>query len=164
MRVLLVAHAATRDGVLPDAARSRVAELGRMLPRARAAFSSPAQAARETATVLGLDAVPTDALGDRYDGEPVGALHARVAAWLAGQQPAVGTRTAVTHPDVVRAAVVLALGAPAASTSLIDVPPLAVTELTPRDGRWRLAHVNWEPALFHVPHRRSRRRAADGSA
>jgi broad specificity phosphatase PhoE len=154
VRVLLVAHAATRDGVLPAAARSRVAELGRLLPRARAAFSSPAQAARETAAALGLAVTLDDALADP----------ARVSEWLAGQQLAEGTRTAVTHPDVIRAAVVLALGAPAASSSLIDVPPLAVTELTPRDGRWRLAHVNWEPALFHVPHRRARRRAGDGSA
>ena len=164
MRVLLVAHAATRDGVLPAAARARVAELGRLLPRARSAFSSPAPAARETAVALGLAAHVADALADLADGESVPALHDRVGDWLSSQLGAKGTRTAVTHPSVVRAAVVLALDAPRASSSAIDVPPLAVTELTPRDGRWRLAHVNWEPALFHVPHRRARRRAADRSA
>ena len=69
MRVLLVAHAATRDGVLPAAARARVAELGRLLPRARSAFSSPAPAARETAVALGLAAHVADALADLADGE-----------------------------------------------------------------------------------------------
>jgi broad specificity phosphatase PhoE len=134
VRVLLVAHAATPHGVLPVAARPRVAELGRMLPKSRAAFTSPSQAARQTAAALGLHALVADALADQRDDESVAAFHARVGAWLESQQDTEGTRTAVTHRAVVRAAIVLALGAPPAASLSIDVPPLAVTDLMPRDG------------------------------
>jgi hypothetical protein len=45
---------------------------------------------------------------------------------------------AVVEPDVVRAAVVCALAAPAGVLWRVDVPPLTVTELSGRSGRWNL--------------------------
>lgn len=44
----------------------------------------------------------------------------------------------VAEPDVVRAAVLCALGAPAAGLWRVDVAPLTATELTGRVGRWNL--------------------------
>ena len=171
MRLLLVVHAAMPEpgtaaagGDLPVAAAARVAALGRMLPRPRAAFTSPAPAARQTAAALGLDAAVEAALADRGAGEAEDDLLGRVDAWLEVQREAEGTRAAVTHAAVVRAAIAAALGIPPDAAGRIDVAPLAVTDLIRQAGRWRLAHVNWEPALIHVPQRRARRRPASGHA
>jgi broad specificity phosphatase PhoE len=61
----------------------------------------------------------------------------RVAAWLDDPQEGRASRLlGVTHPAVIRAAVVHALGAPARSSWRIDVPPLSVTELRGRPGSW----------------------------
>jgi broad specificity phosphatase PhoE len=160
VRLLLIAHAAivgTGDGDLTPAARARAAALGRALPRPRVAFCSPARCAGETAAALGLAATPAAALADRRD-EPVEALMARTAAWLAARADDHGTVAAITHVAVIRAAVLVALGGTAASFAAIDVAPCSVTELGRRDGSWRLARVNWEPALLHIPQRRGRRR------
>jgi len=104
------------------------------------------------------DAVP-------HGGEPLTALLARVAGWLAEVDvvakpagsagaggsaaagvsvagagsaggPAVGHTVAVTHAAVVRAAVVVTLGAPAAGFWRIDVAPLTATVLRGGPGRW----------------------------
>ncbi len=45
---------------------------------------------------------------------------------------------AVAEPAVVRAAIVHALGLPPALFWRLDVPPLTLTELTGRSGRWNL--------------------------
>nr|BFE80044.1 hypothetical protein GCM10020093_026450 [Planobispora longispora] len=58
--------------------------------------------------------------------------------WLSAAGP--GRTVAVTHPAVVRAAVVHALGAPARSFWRVDVAPLARVSLTGRGGRWRLSY------------------------
>jgi broad specificity phosphatase PhoE len=49
---------------------------------------------------------------------------------------------AVTHAEVVKAAVVHALGAPLAAFWRIDSSPLALTELHAHDGRWTLVRLN----------------------
>ncbi len=74
-------------------------------------------------------------------GESVGDVCARVARWLdatatagAGDGPVV----AVVEPEIVRAAVVHALGAPASAYWRCDVAPLTVTELSGRGGRWNV--------------------------
>jgi broad specificity phosphatase PhoE len=72
-----------------------------------------------------------------HGGEPLTDLLARVAEWLTAA-PAEGLIVAVTHPAVVRAAVVGALGAPATAFWRIDLAPLTATELRGRPGRWTL--------------------------
>jgi broad specificity phosphatase PhoE len=76
-------------------------------------------------------------------GESRTELSARVARFLerAGELP--GTVVAITHASVVRAAVVLALGAPPQAFWRVDVAPASVTELRPRDAGWLLARLNW---------------------
>ncbi|MFI0259015.1 histidine phosphatase family protein [Streptomyces sp. NPDC017056] len=73
-----------------------------------------------------------------HGGETLTRLLGRVADWLAGLAAEGGRVVAVVEPDVVRAAVVGALGAPPSSFWRVDVPPLTVTELSGRDGRWNV--------------------------
>ena len=167
MRLLLISHAAVGGGrageaaavALTDGARARAAEVGRLLPRPRVAFTSPAVAAVQTAQALGL---PTSVAPELRDHDPdrdsPDALIERVGGWLVARQLDGGTSAAITHVAVVRAAVVFALGAPAGRAASIDVASCSVTELSFREDRWHVAHVNWEPALLHIPHRRGRRR------
>lgn len=86
----------------------------------------------------------TDPEACPHGGESLSALLARVGGWLDGQAALDGRGIAVTHSGVVRAAVVHALGAPAAAFWRVDVSPLALTELHAHDGRWTLARVNAE--------------------
>ncbi|MET8253581.1 histidine phosphatase family protein [Micromonospora sp. NPDC005197] len=73
-----------------------------------------------------------------HGGESVAALRERVGRWL-DQQRGLGRRvTAVTHPLVIRVAVVHALGLPLATYRQLDVEPLAVVRLTGQGPRWRL--------------------------
>jgi broad specificity phosphatase PhoE len=77
-----------------------------------------------------------------HGGETLAALLQRVAAWLDGQAALDGRAIAVSHAGVVKAAVVHALGAPAAAFWRVDVAPLGLTELHAHDGRWTVARVN----------------------
>ncbi|MZD04865.1 histidine phosphatase family protein [Streptomyces sp. SID5785] len=71
-------------------------------------------------------------------GEPVAAVCARVAGWLDAPEADPARVVAVVEPEVVRAAVVHALGAPASAFWRCDVAPLTVTELSGRAGRWNV--------------------------
>jgi broad specificity phosphatase PhoE len=73
-----------------------------------------------------------------HGGESVARLCARTGEWLAELAHTPGRVLAVVEPDVVRAAVVCALAAPAGVLWRVDVPPLTVTELSGRSGRWNL--------------------------
>ncbi|GGW12565.1 phosphoglycerate mutase [Streptomyces capoamus] len=73
-----------------------------------------------------------------HGGESVLDLCARIGRWLDGTRSAEGRTLAVVEPEVVRAAVVGALGLSAALFWRLDVPPLTVTELSGRAGRWNL--------------------------
>jgi broad specificity phosphatase PhoE len=74
-----------------------------------------------------------------HGGEPVLAVIARVAAWLRSRDDAAGGRiVAITHPAVVRAAVVHVLGTPPEAFWKIDAEPLSHIGLTGHGGRWRL--------------------------
>ncbi len=65
-------------------------------------------------------------------------LLGRVSGWLSAAAP--GRTVAVTHPAIVRAAVVHVLDAPTRSFWRVDAAPLARVTLTGRAGRWRLGH------------------------
>ncbi|MFI8824354.1 histidine phosphatase family protein [Streptomyces sp. NPDC053431] len=71
-----------------------------------------------------------------HGGESLRELRARVAAWMDALEP--GTVLAFTEPDVVRAAVAHALGAPEAVFWRLDVRPLERVELSGRSGRWNV--------------------------
>src|SRR5262249_60323506 len=60
-----------------------------------------------------------------HGGESVVDLIDRVAAWLDGLQAMPGRAIAVTHPAVIRSAVVVALEAPPRSFWRIDIGPLS---------------------------------------
>ena len=71
-------------------------------------------------------------------GEPLTGVIKRVGDWLeaAAERPA--RVIAVTHPAVIRAAIVHTLKSPADSFWRIDVSPLAVVEVRGQPGRWSL--------------------------
>jgi broad specificity phosphatase PhoE len=73
-----------------------------------------------------------------HGGESVQGLCARVAHWLEGLTGTDGHMTAVVEPEIVRAAVVHTTGTPVGAFWRLDVPPLTVTELSGRSGRWNL--------------------------
>ncbi|MFE1378632.1 histidine phosphatase family protein [Streptomyces sp. NPDC058740] len=71
-----------------------------------------------------------------HGGESLGELRARVAAWLDALEP--GAVRAFAEPDVIRAAVGHALGAPDSAFWRLDVRPLYAVELSGRAGRWNV--------------------------
>ncbi|MCG7203474.1 histidine phosphatase family protein [Streptomyces arenae] len=73
-----------------------------------------------------------------HGGESVREFRARVVAWLETTGRTAGRTVAVVEPEVVRAVVVHALGAPEGAFWRVDVPPLAATEVTGGPGRWNL--------------------------
>ncbi|MCV7193796.1 histidine phosphatase family protein [Mycolicibacterium brumae] len=78
----------------------------------------------------------TDPDAAPHGGESLTELIARVGGWLETLGP--GRTVAVTHPAVIRAAVVNALGAPATAFWRIDVRPAGVTQLHRRPAGWTL--------------------------
>jgi broad specificity phosphatase PhoE len=80
-----------------------------------------------------------------HGGERLVDVLERGARWLA-DVAVEGTLVAVTHAAIVRACLLAALGAPPRAFWALDVAPLGVTELRHRDGRWRIARVNWQVA------------------
>jgi broad specificity phosphatase PhoE len=79
----------------------------------------------------------TDTDAAPHGGESIANLLARIERWLAGQQGS-GHTLAVTHPAVIRSAVVLTLQAPAQSFWRIDIPPVSITDLRWNGGFWNL--------------------------
>ena len=74
-----------------------------------------------------------------HGGESIGAVVERVTGWLGLLAAAGDDRVvAVTHPAVVRSAVLHALDAPIASFWALDVVPLATVRLHASGGRWRV--------------------------
>lgn len=73
-----------------------------------------------------------------HGGESVVAVLERIRVWLDARRGERGHGLAVTHSAVIRAAVVLAIGAPPQSFWRIDVQPLSRTELRPHGNRWTL--------------------------
>ncbi|MGA5319555.1 histidine phosphatase family protein [Streptomyces seoulensis] len=138
------------------------------LPQAARVVLSPGARCRDTAKALGLRGTETSALapldtgrwrghtlaeigkteGETLShwladpeypapgGESVRDVCARVGRWL--ESVPEGRTVAVVEPEVVRAAVVHALGLPAGAFWRLDVAPLTATELSGRCGRWNL--------------------------
>ena len=77
-----------------------------------------------------------------HGGESVAFLIERTGAWLSRELTRRGATLAVTHPSIIRAALVSALGANPASFWRIDVAPLSVVRLSGRDGRWNLVSLS----------------------
>jgi broad specificity phosphatase PhoE len=80
-----------------------------------------------------------------HGGESLAMLATRVARWLDAQAEGDGRIVAITHGEVVKAAVVHALGAPLLAFWRIDASPLAFTELHAHGGRWTVARLNCRP-------------------
>ncbi|MEU1590395.1 histidine phosphatase family protein [Micromonospora sp. NPDC005710] len=71
-------------------------------------------------------------------GESVTTVRDRVGSWLDGHCGAGRRIVAITHPLVIRVAVVHALGLPTAVYRQVDVEPLAIVRLTGQGTRWHL--------------------------
>jgi broad specificity phosphatase PhoE len=150
-----------------DARGHRMVTSATMTRRFDGVFRGPEQRCASTASGLGLDAVPDPALADLnlgewrgrtltdlepepglavwltdptaapHGGESLSALADRVDSWLAGL-PAQAHLAAVTHPAVVRTAVLRTLGAPLTAFWRLDSAPLTQTWLTRHNGRWQV--------------------------
>jgi len=89
----------------------------------------------------GMAAWTTDPRCTPHGGESVEDLITRVGTWLDGEREDGGRIIAVTHPAVIRAAVVAAIGAPATSFWRIDIAPLARIDLRSDNRRWVLREI-----------------------
>lgn len=154
-----------RDERVSDRGRRELARAA--APVADIALTAPELRTIETTTALGLSATVEPLLRDMdfgrwagttmeeipardlavwlgdpeaapHGGESIHDLIVRTGTWLASLMDSPERIVAVTHPAVVRATVVHALGAPATAFRRIDVRPLATTRLDGRDGRWNL--------------------------
>lgn len=130
-------------------------------------LTGPERRARQTAQLLGLQAATEPRLADldcgRWRGqvlanigpadlkawltEPAHALHGgesiadlieRVDGWLDSLTDDTLRTVAVTHPAVIRAAILLALDTPPKSFWRMDIAPLSQTVMHFRGGRWTL--------------------------
>ncbi|WP_441959523.1 histidine phosphatase family protein [Mycolicibacterium houstonense] len=131
------------------------------------AYCGPEKRARQTAELLGLSAVVEPQLADLdfgswrgndlsgvrpadlavwltdptqapHGGESVVELVRRVRRWMDGLAPLRGRLVAVTHPAVIRAAILVALDAPPKSFWRIDIAPLSRTVMHFRGQAWTL--------------------------
>jgi len=130
-------------------------------------LAGPEERARQTAQCLGLQATAEPRLGDidygRWRGEKLDSIHPkelevwlndparaphggesivdlldRVAGWLESLTDSAVRTVAVTHPAVIRAAILLALDVPPKSFWRIDIAPVSQTVLHFRGGCWSL--------------------------
>ena len=93
-----------------------------------------------------LQAAEPDAIGSwltepeaaPHGGESVLALLKRVAAWMDERSRIGGRVLVVSHPAVIRAAIVHAILAPPQTYWRINVEPLSLTDLRGNKGRWTL--------------------------
>ncbi len=73
-----------------------------------------------------------------HGGETVEELFARISIWLQAIAARDGRIVAITHPAVMRAAILAAIHASPSSFWNIDIAPLSVVELTSNGRRWAL--------------------------
>ncbi|WP_338477043.1 histidine phosphatase family protein [Pseudomonas khavaziana] len=84
-----------------------------------------------------LTAWSTDSTSAPHGGESVEQVCARVGQWIKSLESHSGHVVAVTHPFVIRAAMLHVMQLPISMFYLIDVEPLSSVELR-FNGRWRL--------------------------
>jgi broad specificity phosphatase PhoE len=82
-----------------------------------------------------------DASASAHGGESLQEMHARVAAWMDGLDGKADHIVAITHPAVVRSAILHALGAGLTSFWHIDINPLSLTDLRRGGGRWTVRSI-----------------------
>jgi len=80
-----------------------------------------------------------------HGGETIVELIKRVAVWLAAEQRHDQRSIIVTHPTIIRAAIVHVMTAPPQSFWRIDVEPLSVTRFSGKDGRWNITSIGCAP-------------------
>src|SRR6516162_5096792 len=73
-----------------------------------------------------------------HGGESVADVIRRIARWSDSPERGDGPILAVTHPTVIRAALIHALGAPASSFRQVDVAPLSRLILSRHGAHWRV--------------------------
>ena len=74
-----------------------------------------------------------------HGGESFAGVVKRVQAWMDGLPSASGSTLAITHPTVIRAAIVSALGAGPRALRHIDIAPLSRAKLSSDGRRWTLS-------------------------
>jgi broad specificity phosphatase PhoE len=79
----------------------------------------------------------TDPAVAPHGGESIEALFGRVKGWLDRQRDA-GHTIAVTHPSIIRSAIILALNAPLQSFWRVDIAPASLTDLRYNGSTWIL--------------------------
>jgi len=87
------------------------------------------------------DAIATwlrDLAAAPHGGESIFDLMERVAKWLGGEFAHHRQTIVVTHPSIIRAAIVHAIDAKPQSFWRIDIAPLSCSRLSGSDGRWNL--------------------------
>ncbi|OBI48437.1 histidine phosphatase family protein [Mycobacterium sp. E787] len=156
------------DEPLNGIGRRQVKKAGRLdLQDGTRQLCGPEQRARETAQLLGLRAATEPRLADLdcggwcgqtlravgpadletwltdparapHGGESIVDLMQRVAGWLDSLADDTAPAVAVTHPAVIRAAILHSLDAPPKSFWRIDIAPASRTVLYFRNGRWTL--------------------------
>lgn len=82
-----------------------------------------------------------------HGGESVQAVQQRVALWMDGLDDTVDHIVAVTHPAVIRVAILHALGAGLSSFWRLDISPLSITDLRCSRGRWTVRSVGAVPSI-----------------
>ncbi|MEZ0349917.1 histidine phosphatase family protein [Mycobacterium sp. pR1184] len=176
VRLEMVSHAMTdamaaarfpADEPLSDAGRRRAEVAAGLDIRGARHIAGPELRTRQTAELLGLEAMVEPRLADLdcglwrgqalgavseaeleawrndpaqapHGGESIVELTERVAGWLASLTQGPSRTVAVTHPGVIRAAILTALDIAPKSFWRIDIAPLSRTTMHYRNGRWTL--------------------------
>lgn len=82
----------------------------------------------------------SDPTATPHGGESIAMLIDRAAHWLASREDA-GHTIAITHPAVIRGAIISVLGAPLQSFWRVDIPPLSLTDLRWNGSQWSVRAV-----------------------
>ena len=155
------------DEPLNDKGRRQVEAVAALVGSDIRQLAGPEQRARQTAELLGLQAATEPRLADldcgQWRGQTLGAVSPAdleiwlaepaqaphggesivdlidwVAGWLESLTANTSRTVAVTHPAVIRAAILLALDIPRKSFWRIDIAPVSRTVMHLRKGGWTL--------------------------
>jgi broad specificity phosphatase PhoE len=84
----------------------------------------------------------SDPTATPHSGESVLDLLSRASAWLENRVGDSGHSVAITHPAIVRAAIIHAIHANPVSFWRIDIAPLSRTKLSRSGTQWRLRSIS----------------------